>query len=112
MTVRTSILTTSLIAAALFVSAPAYADIVWLFAPQPGGVDVTNGGAGGGNISSPTYTSGGIGITVTGFNPSNSPINIFEKIGGGDETGLGLNAQHDSEINVGSYIQFDLNNVP
>jgi hypothetical protein len=112
MKVRTSVLTTSLIAAALLAAAPAHADIIWLFAPQPGGVDQTNLGAGGGSISSPTYASGGIGINVTGFSPSNTPINIFEKIGGGDETGLGLNGEHDSEVNVGSYIQFDLLNVP
>jgi hypothetical protein len=39
-------------------------------------------------------------------------VNIWEKIGSGDETGLGLDGEENKEINIGSYIQFDLRSIP
>jgi hypothetical protein len=125
MPVRTSIFTTSLIATALFVSAAAHADTLWVFAPTPGhtnsdpnGVFVTNGGAGGASPANPqAYTANALTITATGYIPNGlggvALGALFEKNLGGDESGLGLtnDPTMDHEITVGSFIQFDLNNL-
>jgi len=56
-----------------------------------------------------TYSFGGHSIDVTGFGPG-SP-HLFGKNAGGDEIGVGLTNDPDSEISGTSYIELDLINI-
>jgi hypothetical protein len=58
-----------------------------------------------------TYTAGGVTITALGFNSSNSPIDLYGKNDGGDESGLGLVGTSDHEITTSNYVQLDLQNI-
>lgn len=56
--------------------------------------------------TSHTYTEGGLSITAS------SSTDLFFKVGGGDETGLGLACcDSDHEINPGQSISFDLSSL-
>lgn len=57
-----------------------------------------------------TLTAGGISILANGY-VTNTPTNMFEKNGGGDEQGLGLVGTANNEINSGQSIIFDLGNL-
>lgn len=52
-----------------------------------------------------SYTSDGVSITATGT------ADLFYKMGGGDETGLGLTNDPDHEIAAGQSITFDLSSL-
>ena len=110
MKVRTSVLTTSLIAAALFASAPAYADnITWNFGTLAPGLQG----------QSHDYTVSGATINAQAFGPNGSgagtsgPVQLFGKTGGGDETGLGLSndPSGNDEITSGSFVQLDISKL-
>src|SRR5215467_11345991 len=59
------------------------------------------------NGTSPTasYTSDGVTIKATGT------ADLFFKMGGGDETGLGLTNDPNHEVGVGQNITFDLSSL-
>jgi len=110
MKVRTSVLTTSLIAAALFASAPAYADnITWNFGTLAPGLQG----------QSHDYTVSGATINAQAFGPNGSgagtcgAVQLFGKTGGGDETGLGLSndPSGNDEITSGSFVQLDISKL-
>jgi len=88
------------LAAALPASAGSITTTTWNFATAP------NQGLG---TSTYAYTSNGITITAS------SNTNLFYKVSGGDETGLGLdNCPHhscDHEIEPGEAITFDLSSL-
>ena len=60
-----------------------------------------------------TYTSSGLSVVASGYGSSGTshPLDLFLKMGGGDEDGLGLNPSSDNEINPGQYIYLDLSNL-
>lgn len=62
--------------------------------------------------NSQVYTVGGVSITAYGFNGSSSPTDLYGKNGGGDENGVGLAGETNSEINVGQgFIQLGLSGL-
>jgi hypothetical protein len=92
---------------ALFTLTPAYADTVWDFTTP-------NGVLG----QSQNYIADGFTLNAQAFGPNtlvtNQPVQLFGKILGINEDGLGLtNDPHllENEISVGSFIQLDLLNL-
>jgi hypothetical protein len=69
---------------------------------------------GGALGTSQDYFANGVKITAYGFDNSGTPLSLFGKNGGGDETGLGINyppGTADTEIQTTNFVQLDLNNV-
>ncbi len=89
----------ALLGAAMFVASPVWAD-TWNF-------DSPTGPLG----TSQTYTSGGITITASGWAGTNTPTNLYGKLAGGNENGLGLASYPNFEINTQSFINLDLTNL-
>lgn len=80
---------------AFVVATGASADtITFNFGPTPGDLG-----------TSATFTSSGVSITAS------SATDLFYKVQGGDETGLGLAAESQQEIGVGQSINFDLSSL-
>lgn len=69
-----------------------------------------NAGLGDMGAGPTTFTEGGISIAANGY-VGNTPTDLFEKNGGGDEQGLGLTGTANNEINSGQSIIFDLGNL-
>ena len=73
--------------------------------------DFSTGTAGNVGSSSELFSSGGFGITATGYSSNNNLNNLFGKADSGDEKGLGLNGLSDNEIIGNGFIQLDLSNL-
>ncbi|WP_298668262.1 PEPxxWA-CTERM sorting domain-containing protein [uncultured Sphingomonas sp.] len=84
--------------AGMAASSAASAAVLFDFSSAPGNIGPTH-----------TYTSGGLSVTASGFNPSGSPIDLFGKNFGGDENGIGLAGALDNEIATGfGFVQLDV----
>jgi hypothetical protein len=59
---------------------------------------------------SQAYTVNGITLTAYGFDNS-TPINLYGKNDGGDETGLGISRAPDHEIQTYNFVQLDVTNL-
>lgn len=96
-----------LLGALLWAAMPAYADTVtYDFGGCPSGHSCP-----GAISDSQTYTSGAFTITAYGFNLDGSATPLYVKMGGGDETGLGLARKSNFEIQTDSMIQLDFTNL-
>ncbi len=70
----------------------------------------------GSNLSlgnSSTFVEGGVSLTAYGYAAPSTPSALYAKFTSGDasETGLGMTADSDHEINPTQYIQLDLQNL-
>jgi hypothetical protein len=86
----------------LFLTSPAWAD-TWDFTP-------TGGNVGPGPV---TYTGSGGSLTIDayGFLTAGGGTDLFEKIGGVGETGLGIDADVDNEISSANFVQLDMSDL-
>lgn len=57
------------------------------------------------------YTTNGVTITAMGFFNNGEATNLYGKNDGGDESGLGINAEVDHEIDANNFVQLDLTNL-
>ena len=68
-----------------------------------------------GNVGSAShiYTTNGVNVTAYGWTVIGStPVNLYGKTGGGDESGLGLVQDTvDHEIQISDFVQFDFTNA-
>jgi PEP-CTERM motif len=60
-----------------------------------------------------TYSDGVVSLTASGFvkGLANTPTNLYVKQGGSDETGLGIAADVNHEVNPGEFIDLNLSNL-
>jgi len=74
--------------------------VLWSFSTPTGALGISQ-----------AYTADGLTITAYGYTNASTPAALYGKQQGGDENGLGIKGEVDSEINTMTYVQIDLSNL-